>query len=97
MKRLDKLKEVVRTIGNYDLIMPLSESTEEGLFNYIKYIQNTKLLPQYNYSDEYIKSKIEGYKVDEKRIKIEDILEEIKQKDIIYYTELKDKIWEFVK
>lgn len=94
--RLKKLKKIVETITYSDLIIPLSDSPDDGLFNLSKYLKNTRLL-HYQYSDEYIKNIVEGYKIGDKRLKIEDILEEIKQKDIEYYTNLKNKVWEFVK
>lgn len=96
MKRLVKLKRVVEGMMYSDLIIPTSDSLDDGLFNLLKYVQKTKLL-HYQYSEEYHLSMVSGYKVGTKRIKIENILLEIKQKDINYYTDLKNKIWEFAK
>lgn len=97
MKRLEKLKKVVENLSNSDLICLFSESTEEALFAMMDYIRKDKTQYVISYSDEYYKSRREGYKIGENRIKIEDILEEIKQKDIEYYTDLKNKVWQIVK
>lgn len=97
MKRLEKLKKTVENLSDYESIWLFSESTEEALFAMMDYIKNSKTNYSIHYSDEYHKSRTEGYKIGKKRIKIECILEEIKQKDIEYYTDLKNKVWQIAK